>query len=96
MGYENFEFYAPTVKLEKAINQRKPDMERAIREYLAFRCNMQEIFTYPWVEDEYIAASGADTSEMLALSTPPAPDESHLRSTLVPGLLKAVFTNLRY
>lgn len=96
MGYENFEFYAPTVKLEKAINQRKPDMECAIREYLAFRCNMQEIFTYPWVEDEYIAASGADTSEMLALSTPPAPDESHLRSTLVPGLLKAVFTNLRY
>ncbi len=96
MGYENFEFKAPTVKLEKAINQRSSDMERSIREYLAFRCNMQEIFTYPWLEDEYIAASGADTSEMLALSTPPAPDESRLRSTLVPGLLKAAFTNLRY
>ena len=96
MGYENFEFTPPTVVLEKAINQRSVDMERAVREYLAFRCGMQEIFTYPWVEDEYIAAAGCDTSEMLSLSTPPAPDESHLRSSLVPGLLKALFTNLRY
>ncbi|MDO5562499.1 MAG: phenylalanine--tRNA ligase subunit beta, partial [Synergistaceae bacterium] len=96
MGYENFDFIAPTVKLEKAINQRAPEIERAVREYLAFRCGMQEIFTYPWIEDSYIEASGADTSEMLALSTPPAPNESRLRSTLIPGMMKAVCDNLRY
>ncbi|MDO5115353.1 MAG: phenylalanine--tRNA ligase subunit beta [Synergistaceae bacterium] len=96
MGYENFEFSPPTVLLDKAVNQRLPDMERALREYLAFRCGMQEIFTYPWIEDEYISASGAETEEMLELSTPPAPNEARLRSTLVPGLLKAVVTNLRY
>lgn len=96
MGYENFEFKAPLVSMEKAINQRVPDSERALREYLAFRCNMQEIFTYPWIEDEYVEASGLGTEEMLALSTPPAPNESRLRSSLVPGLLKAIFTNLRY
>ncbi len=65
MGYENFEFSAPTVLLDKAVNQRVPDMERAIREYLAFRCGMQEIFTYPWIGDEYVGAAGADTKEML-------------------------------
>jgi len=96
IGYENFEFAAPTITLDKPINQRMQDTERSIREYLAFRCGMQEIFTYPWIDDEYIEASGADVSEMLTLSTPPAPDESKLRSTLVPGMLKAVFTNLRY
>ncbi|MEG1641739.1 MAG: phenylalanine--tRNA ligase subunit beta [Synergistaceae bacterium] len=96
MGYENFEFIAPTVSLEKAINQRPVEMERSIREYLAFRCNMQEIFTYPWIEDEYITASKGDFADMLALSTPPAPDESHLRASLVPGLLKSITTNLRY
>jgi len=96
IGYENFEFIPPSIVLEKAINQRDMETERSLREYLAFRCNMQEIFTYPWIEDEYIAASGADTTEMLVLSTPPSPDERHLRSALVPGLLKAVFTNLRY
>ena len=96
MGYENFEFKAPTVVLDKAVNQKKPDLERAVREYLAFRCNMQEIFTYPWIEDEYIKAAGIPEADMLQLSTPPAPEESHLRSSLVPGLLKAVTTNLRY
>lgn len=96
MGYENFDFIPPKVVLEKPVNQRNVDMERAAREYLAFRCGMQEIFTYPWIEDQYLEASCADTKEMLCLSTPPSPDESRLRSSLVPGIIKAVFTNLRY
>lgn len=96
MGYENFEFVAPEIKLEHMVNQRDVDMERAIREYLAFRCEMQEIFTYPWIEDEYINAAKVDIDEMLVLDTPPAPDESHLRSTLIPGLLKSTESNLRY
>ena len=57
---------------------------------------MQEIFTYPWIEDEFVSAAGTDAQEMLELSTPPAPDEAKLRSTLVPGLLKAVAANIRY
>lgn len=96
IGYENFEQSAPRILLEKPVNQIWPEFERSIREYFSFRCGMQEIFTYPWVEDEYIEAANADTTEMLKLSTPPAPNEKYLRSTLVPGLLKAVFTNLRY
>ena len=96
MGYVNFPFVAPSVTLDHAINQRGPQLERAVREYLAFRCNMQEIFTYPWIDDVYIEASGVETSDMLELSTPPAPEERRLRSTLVPGLLGAVVTNLRY
>lgn len=96
IGYENFEFKPPAVVLNRPVNQPRSEFERAIREYLAFRCGMQEIFTYPWVEDQYIEAARADSSEMLQLATPPAPDEAHLRSTLLPGLLKAVSTNLRY
>lgn len=96
ISYENFEFRPPAILLEKPVNQTRPELERAIREYLSFRCGMQEIFTYPWIEDEYLDAARTDKAEMLRLSTPPAPDESHLRSSLTPGLLKAVFTNLRY
>ncbi|MGI6442870.1 MAG: phenylalanine--tRNA ligase subunit beta [Synergistaceae bacterium] len=96
IGYENFDFIPPTVLLDKAINQRSIAMERSIREYMAFRCNMQEIFTYPWVDEEYIVASGIDGTDMLELSAPPAPNERHLRSSLIPGLLKSVFINLRY
>jgi phenylalanyl-tRNA synthetase beta chain len=97
MGYENFDFIPPNITLNKAINQRQNDVERAVREYLAFRCGMQEIFTYPWIDDVYIEAAGIDMSgDMLSLSTPPAPEESHLRSSLIPGMLMAINTNLRY
>ena len=71
MGYVNFPFIAPTVTLDHAINQRGPQLERAVREYLAFRCNMQEIFTYPWIDDLYIEASGVETSDMLELRRRP-------------------------
>ena len=96
IGYENFEFIPPRITLTGAVNQRGASMERAVREYLAFRCGMQEIFTYPWIADEYISAAGVAADEMLSLGTPPAPDESRLRSTLIPCLLRSVFTNLRY
>lgn len=96
LGYENFDFLPPRITLTAPVNQRTISMERSIREYLAFRCGLQEVFTYPWIGDEYIAASGADKGGMIGLHNPPSPEESRIRSTLVPGLLKSIFTNLRY
>ena len=96
IGYENFDFVPPVIKLDKAVNQRNYDTERTLREYLAFRCGMQEIFTYPWIDDLYIDAACVDKAQMLKLSTPPSPEQAHLRSTLVPGILMAVSGNLRY
>ncbi len=49
-GYENFEAEPITTTFDGAINQLDKDLERRIKEYLAIRCGMQEIFTYPWME----------------------------------------------
>lgn len=95
-GYENFEQAPIPATFEHAVHQREMELERRIREYLSFRCGMQEIFTYPWVKDEFLHAMAVDTGEMLTISTPPAPDEKHVRSTLLPNLLKAVSENIRY
>ncbi len=95
-GYENYEASPITTTFEHAVNQRDRDLERRIREYLSFRCGMQEVFTYPWMKDEFIDAVGADRGEMLKLATPPAPDEACVRSTLLPNLTEAVSKNLRF
>ena len=94
-GYENFEASAITTTFEGAINQLDTDLIRKIKEYLAFRCNMQEIFTYPWMSDETVNALIPDTSDILKLSAPPAPDEKYLRSSLLPNLCKAIVKNER-
>jgi phenylalanyl-tRNA synthetase beta chain len=95
-GYENFAPEPITSTFERTINQRGHELERRLREYLSFRCGMQEIFTYPWVKDESIEALSLPKGEMLQLSTPPAPDEKHLRSSLLPNLVEAVSKNARF
>lgn len=95
-GYENFEPTPITTSFEGAINQIDVDLVRRIKEYLAFRCGMQEVFTYPWMKDRYAAALLPDLSHTMKLSTPPAPDEKLIRSSLLPNLCEAVAKNERY
>ena len=92
-GLENFEATPVTAVFTGAINQPEIDIDRKIREYLAFRCDMQEVYTYPWVSDEYIVAVLGGSGGMLSISTPPSPEESFLRSSLLPNLCKAVAVN---
>ncbi len=94
-GYENFEATTITTSFDGAINQLNVDLVRKIKEYLAFRCNMQEIFTYPWMSDEFVHALMPSTEGMLALATPPAPDEKYVRSSLLPNICKAIVKNER-
>ncbi|MDE6707155.1 MAG: phenylalanine--tRNA ligase subunit beta [Oscillospiraceae bacterium] len=95
-GYENFNGEVITTSFDGAINQLDVDLERKIKEYLAFRCGMQEIFTYPWMTDEYVNAILQNTENMLVISTPPSPNERYIRSSLLPNIVKAVSENLRY
>ena len=92
-GLENFEATPITTAFTGAINQQDVDADRKIREYLAFRCGMQEVFTYPWISSEYINAVLGGSDGMLAISTPPSPEERFLRSSLLPNLCKAVALN---
>lgn len=92
-GYENFEPTPITTTFDSAINQLEVDLVRKVKEYLAFRCNMQEIFTYPWMTDNYVNAILPNVDGVLTLSTPPSPTEKYIRSTLLPNICKAIVKN---
>ena len=53
-GYDNFEATSFTTSFEAAINQKDQDLIRRIKEYLATRCGMQEVYTYPWMNDVFV------------------------------------------
>ena len=89
-GYDNFEPTSFTTTFDSAINQKDQDLVRNMKEFLAIRCGMQEIYTYPWVNDVYLNAIMQTTEGMLRLSTPPAPDLSYLRASLLPNICEAV------
>jgi phenylalanyl-tRNA synthetase beta chain len=95
-GFENFEPTPITASFTGAINQPNVDIDRKIREYLASRCGMREIFTYPWMHDEYVKATLQNEDELLSLAEAPSPTESYLRSSFLPNICKAVHDNLRF
>ena len=95
-GFENFEPMPIVTAFDKSINQLNVDLDRKIKEFMAFRCGMREIFTYPWVQDEYIEALVLPIDEMLSLAAPISQNERYIRSSLLPNLCKAVSDNLRY
>ncbi len=95
-GYDNFLPTPITTTFDHAINQKDQDLLRRIKEYLAFRCGLQEVYTYPWMNDQYVNAILPNTDGVLKLSTPPAPNLSYIRSTLLPNLCEAVAKNEKY
>jgi len=97
-GYENFQSSPIVTSFENSINQPKIDLDRKIREYFAYRCGMNEVYTYAWSSDEYLDAlyPELDKSSLLELSDPPSPNERNLRPSLLPNLCKAASDNLRY
>lgn len=95
-GYDNFEPTPITTSFEGAINQLDIDLVRHIKEYLAFRCGMQEVFTYPWMKDSFAKALLENTDDVVSLTTPPSPEEKLVRSSLLPNLCEAVVKNERY
>lgn len=94
--YESFEAQPLPVSFENAVKQPEVTFARRLREYLAFRCGFNEIFTYPWVEEKYHLAAGVDLDTCVRLATPPSPETANLRTSLVPGCLEAIEKNLRY
>lgn len=71
IGYNQFDFIPPQVKLTSAVRQPAMQLERKLREYLAFQGGMQEVYTYPWVDRHYLEAAGISEADCLMLSTPP-------------------------
>lgn len=95
-GYDNFEATEFTTTFTGDINQKDKNLIRTIKEYLANRCGMQEVYTYPWMNDVFVNAVLQNTDGILRLATPPAPDLSYIRSSLLPNLCEAVVKNERY
>ena len=60
IGYEYFEAKPLPVNFTSSVNQPKVTLERRLREYLAYRCNFNEVFTYPWIDEKYIKSAKID------------------------------------
>lgn len=96
LTFDSFDTKSITVSFDKSTNQNEVLLEKRVKEYLSQRCNFYEIFTYPWIDEKYIDIVGVNKEKSLRLATPPSPELSYLRNSLIPGIIEAVSKNLRY
>lgn len=96
IGYDNLVAVKPAIELRAAPPSQHGDLERRLREYLAFRAGAQEILTYPWATDRLLAFAGWADADLLAIDGSVAPDQAHLRPSLLPNLIGAAETGLTH
>ncbi len=96
LSYQSFDPKPLPVAFEHAVRQNDVLLERRIKEYLAYRCGFNEVFTYPWIDVKYINAARISTKNAVALATPPSPEQKYLQTSLVPAVLEAISKNTRY
>lgn len=96
LTFDSFEAKPITISFNNSVIQPMALLERRVKEYLAFRCGFNEVYSYPWVDDKYLNACGIDTKNSIKLATPPAPELAYLRNSLIPNMVEDIAKNLRY
>jgi phenylalanyl-tRNA synthetase beta chain len=95
-GYDRLAVAEIPVTLNPVPLLNRRGLDRELREQLATRAGLQEVITYPWTADHLLAAAGFDKRQTVLFDGASAPDRNSLRPSLLPNLLEAVASNLRY
>jgi phenylalanyl-tRNA synthetase beta chain len=84
------------VTLHPVRSLHRRGLDREVREQLALRAGLQEVITYPWAADHLLAAAVFGKEQTALFDGASAPDRNSLRPSLLPNLLEAIASNLRY
>lgn len=96
IGYENFPFVAPAIHLDRAVQSNLYTLDQKLRTFLAANCGLQEVYTYPWVEESYQRLCGYPDAASIEIFDAPSPEEKYLQQSLLPGLLAVAKRNEGY
>lgn len=95
-GYDQLPSATVPVVLRPVRSLHRVGVDRRIREQLAQRGGLQEVITYPWTADYLLTATGHAKQETTRFEGASSPDRNSLRPALLPNLLEAIASNLRY
>jgi len=94
-GYDNIAGQAPLVPVMQPDRNAKKRFERVVRETLSKSAGLDELETYSFDDDIFLARIGVTPPERVRLRNPISSEEPCLRTALAPQLLKALDKNAR-
>lgn len=94
-GYDNIPPQAPLVPVARPERNAKKKLEHAVRAHLTMACALDELQTYSFDDDAFLAKMGVTPAERVRLVNAISSDEPCMRTHLAPHLVKALDKNAR-
>jgi len=95
-GYENIKPTLPDLPIVVPKRNKERTLKHEARKQLAFGFGMTEIYNYSFYGKDEMAKALLEEKGHIQLQNYLSQDQTHLRTTLVPNLLKNVVSNLRF
>jgi len=95
-GYENIKPTLPSLPIEAPMENTERTRKHHARDLLSYGFGLSEIYNYSFYGQDEIEKCLMNEKGHILLENHLSQDQTHLRTTLVPNLLKNVVSNLRY
>ncbi len=92
-GYDNIKPQAPFQKIKPVVLDKEIDFEYKAKYFLASKYNFSEVHSYIWYDYETNKELGIKPKSVIKLVNALNKDNSEIRKTIIPSLLKTVLEN---
>jgi len=95
-GYDNLKINMPMVAMERPEINKGRELERKIKNILAYGLAMTEVYNYSFNSEAQIKKVGLLLAEHIKVANPLSSQTEFMRTSLLPNLLENVVTNERF
>lgn len=95
-GYEKIKPILPTLPIRLPRENRERNLKHFARQILSFGLGFDEIFTYSFYGAEEIKKCLLPRELHIGIENPLTEDQTHMRVSLLPNMLKAIKENLKW
>jgi phenylalanyl-tRNA synthetase beta chain len=92
-GYDNIEPKMPAVLMETPFKTRERDFEHRLKKILSWELGFDEVYNYSFMSDEERKIMEAREERVVKVMNSLSPEQSFLRSSLIPGILQNIQKN---
>ncbi len=92
-GYDNIPGKMPEVSMSAPEENRARKAERMVKNILAAGLGMTEVYNYSFTEEKVVRKFGLNPAEHIKLKNSINKNLTHLRQSLIPGLVENISTN---
>ncbi|MCX6744484.1 MAG: phenylalanine--tRNA ligase subunit beta [Candidatus Parcubacteria bacterium] len=94
-GYSNLKSSLPTIAISRPEVNKERDLERKIKQILAYGFGLSEVYNYSFVGEDQVKNLGLKIEDHIRIANPQAKEWNLLRRSLVPNLLNNAVANCR-